>query len=200
MNFADTLHKAKSSVKMKLTQRTYMTKVCTWSMSSSFWLVEGLPEQASLSTDVQPSLNQLYHSLICVMLMASLPKPAESSEWFLLGYCQASGKIWWNTNAWVVPSFSQKITMQWALRMHSHSRAGCMQLTLSAGGEKNPRMRMKVSSTSLPQRTSRASLVSAEKNHIGYFLNSPRTVPVTCRFLIACNNYCLSLGRETLMQ
>jgi len=62
-------------------------------MSSSFWLVEGLPEQASLSTDVQPSLNQLYHSLICVMLMASLPKPAESSEWFLLGYCQASGKI-----------------------------------------------------------------------------------------------------------
>ena len=57
-----------------VTQRTYVTIVCTWSMSSSFWLVEGLPEQASLSTDVRPSLNQLYHPLICVMPMASSPK------------------------------------------------------------------------------------------------------------------------------
>jgi hypothetical protein len=36
--------------------------------------------------------------------------------------------------------------------------------------EKNPRMDKKVSSTSLPQHTSRASLVSAEKNHVRYFL------------------------------
>jgi len=35
---------------------------------------------------------------------------------------------------------------------------------------------MKVPSTSLPQYTSRASLVSAGKNHVGYFLNSPRTL------------------------
>jgi hypothetical protein len=38
--------------------------------------------------------------------------------------------------------------------------------------EKNPR---KVPSTSLPQHTSRASLVSAEKNYVGYSLNRPRT-------------------------
>jgi len=49
-------------------------QVRTWSMSSSFRLVDGLPERASLSTDVRPSLNRLYHSLICVMPMASSPK------------------------------------------------------------------------------------------------------------------------------
>jgi hypothetical protein len=44
-----------------------MTKARTWSMSSSFRLVEGLPERASLSSDVRPSFNLLYHSLICVI-------------------------------------------------------------------------------------------------------------------------------------
>ena len=48
--------------------------VYTWSMSLSFRLIEGPPERASLSTNVQPSLNQLYHSLICVIPMASSPK------------------------------------------------------------------------------------------------------------------------------
>jgi len=47
-----------------------------------------------------------------------------------------------------------------ALRIHSH--AGCTRLTLSAGGKK-PRMYAKVPSTSLPQHTSCASLVFAEK-------------------------------------
>jgi hypothetical protein len=42
--------------------------------------------------------------------------------------------------------------------------------------EKNPRMCMQVPSTSLPQHTSRASLVSVEKNYVGYFLNRPRTL------------------------
>jgi hypothetical protein len=102
-----TLCKAKLSVKMECTQsvlipsassqmvtwRSCMTKVRTWSMSSSFRLVEGLPERASLSSDVWPSLNRLYHSLICVMPMPSLPKPTESFERFPLGYRQASGKI-----------------------------------------------------------------------------------------------------------
>jgi hypothetical protein len=40
---------------------------------------------------------------------------------------------------------------------------------------KNPRIPMKVPSTSLPQHTSHASLVSVEKNHVRYFLNRPRT-------------------------
>jgi hypothetical protein len=53
--------------------------------------------------------------------------------------------------------------------------------TLAAGdwgcllAEKNPSMCTKVSSTSLSQHTSRASLVSAEKNYVGYFLNRLRT-------------------------
>ena len=90
MNFADTLRMAKSSVKIEcsepvliptssassrtVTRRSCMSKVRTWSVSSSFPLVEDLPERASLSTDVRPSLNLLYHSLICVMPMASSPK------------------------------------------------------------------------------------------------------------------------------
>jgi len=88
--FSDTLRMAKSSVTMEctepaltpttftssrtVTRRYCMAKVRTWSIISSFRLVEGLPERASLSTDVRPTLNQLYHSLICVMPMASLPK------------------------------------------------------------------------------------------------------------------------------
>ena len=85
--FADTLRMDKSSVKMECTDpvliltysassrtvtRWYCTtKVRTWSMSSSFRLVESLPERASISIHVRPSLNRLHHSLICVMLMAS---------------------------------------------------------------------------------------------------------------------------------
>ena len=63
-------------------------------------------------------------------------KPAESSEWFPLGYPQASGKIWCNTVARVVPSFLQKITMRRTLRIHSPSHADCTRLTLSAGRKK----------------------------------------------------------------
>ena len=86
----DILHMATSSVKMEctepvllptssassrtVTQQSCMTKVHTWSMSSSFRLLEGLLERVSLSTDVRPYLNRLYHSLICVMPMASSPK------------------------------------------------------------------------------------------------------------------------------
>jgi hypothetical protein len=52
-----------------VTRRSCMTKVRIWSMSSSFRLVEGLPERESLVT-VWPSLNWLYHSLICLMPVA----------------------------------------------------------------------------------------------------------------------------------
>jgi len=107
-NSAGTLRMAKSSVKMEctepvliptastsyqtVTQRSCITKVRTWSKSSSFRLVEGLPEQASLSTNVWPSLNWLYHSLICVMPMASSPKTC----W-----------IFQMVSTWLSPSFWQ---------------------------------------------------------------------------------------------
>jgi hypothetical protein len=38
-------------------------------------------------------------------------------------------------------------------------------------------MRKKIPSTSPPRHTSHASLVSAEKNYVGYFLNRPRILP-----------------------
>jgi hypothetical protein len=103
--FADTLRMDKSSVKMEctepvlistpsvssrtVTQWSCMTKVCTWSMSSSFRFVEGLPVRALPSTDVRPSLNRLYHSLICVMPMASSPTNPLNLP---LGYRKSSGK------------------------------------------------------------------------------------------------------------
>ena len=109
-NLADTARKAKSSVKMEcteplliptsfassrmVTRRSCMTKVRTWSMSSSLRLVEGLPERASLSTDVRPYLNRLYHSLICVMPMASSPK----TRW-----------IFRMISTWLSPSFWQNL-------------------------------------------------------------------------------------------
>ena len=58
-----------------VTRRSCMTKVRAWSTSSSFRLVECLPGRVSLSAELRPSLNRLYHSLICVMPMASSPKP-----------------------------------------------------------------------------------------------------------------------------
>ena len=107
-NFADTLRITKSSVTVEctgpvliptssassrtVTRRSCMTKVRTWSMSLSFRLVEGLPERALLSTDVRPSLNLLYHFLICVMPMASSPK----TRWILR-----------KVSTWLSPSFWQ---------------------------------------------------------------------------------------------
>jgi len=108
--FADILRMAKSSVKMectepllfptssassqKVTRRSCMTKVRTWSMSSSFRLVEGLPEWASLSTEVRPSLNRLYHFLICERPMASSLK----THW-----------IFWMVSTWLSSSFWQNL-------------------------------------------------------------------------------------------
>ena len=118
-NFADTLRIAKSSVKMEctepvlipisfafsrtVTRRSCMTKVHTWSMSSSFRLVESLPERASLSIDVRPCLNRLYHSLICVMTIASSPK----TRW-----------IFRMVSTWLSPSFWQNLLQD---RCSSHS-------------------------------------------------------------------------------
>jgi len=108
--FANTLRMDKSSVKMECTEPVListsstssrlvtwwscMTKVRTWSMSWSFRL-EGLPEWVLLSTDMRPSLNRLYHSLICVMPMASSPK----TRW-----------IFWMVSTWLSPSFWQNLT------------------------------------------------------------------------------------------
>jgi len=84
------------------TWQSCMTKVCTWSMSSSFRLVEGLPERVSLSTDMRPSLNRLYHSLICVMPMASSLK----NPW-----------IFQMVSTWLSPSFWQNL-MQYCCSSH----------------------------------------------------------------------------------
>ena len=103
-----------------VTRQSCMTKVCTWSMSSSFWLVEGLPERALLSTDVRPSLNLLYHSLICVMPMASSSK----TRW-----------IFWMVSTWLSPSFWQNL-MQYHCSSHSvisaeNNNATCTAYALS---------------------------------------------------------------------
>ena len=91
--------------------------------------------------------------------------------------------IFRTVSTWLSPSFWQNL-MQYRCSsrtvIFAESDARCVYtLThmlaardwccLLAG--KNPRTHMKVLFTSLPKHTSRSSLVSAEKNHVGYFLN-----------------------------
>ena len=168
-----------SASSQTVTRWSYMTKVRTWSVSSSFRLVEGLPERSSLSTDVRPSLNRLYHSLICVMPVASSLK----TRW-----------IFRMVSTWLSPSFWQNLmqylcwscSVIFAESKNATRAAYALSLTrwLHATDAvcwrgKKPRMCMKVPSTSLPQHTSRASLVFAEKNYVGYFLNRPRRLQIS---------------------
>lgn len=87
-----------------------ITKVRTWSMTNSFRLINSLSllEYKSLSNDVWPPVNGLFHSLICVIPMASSPKPAESSDWFPFRYCLRYSKNWYNTAIQIVPSSLEK--------------------------------------------------------------------------------------------
>lgn len=94
-NFAATLRKPKSSVKIEGTEPTLMScssasswtvirqsfiaKSRTSSITSSFRLVDGLPERTSLSTEERPSLNRLYHFFICVTPITSSLK----ARWIL---------------------------------------------------------------------------------------------------------------------
>jgi len=109
-NFADTLLKPKSAVKMECTDpmltptsstssRTVIRVSCTikartWLMTLSFRLVEGLSWHGSLSTDVLPPLKRLYHSFIHLILMALSPKAC----W-----------IFRIVSTWVSPSFSKNL-------------------------------------------------------------------------------------------
>ena len=91
--------------------------------------------------------------------------------------------IFQTVSTWLSPSFWQNL-MQYRCSSRSVIFADCdvccvYTLThmlaardwcyLLAG--KDPHTHMKVPSISLPKHTSRSSLVSAEKNHVGYFLN-----------------------------
>jgi len=99
-------------------------------------------------------------------------KPTESSEWFPLGYHQASGKIWCNTTAQVVLSFSQKITMWRTLHIHPHSHTSCMRLTLSADEKKSTYAHE--GTLHLPTRVHLPCFISFHRKKIRqYFLNSP---------------------------
>ena len=103
-NLADTLRRFKSSVRMEWTEPvlipTSATISCTvkrqssstfsqtWSITSSFRLVDGLPELGSLSTNARPSLKCLNYCLSEVGLRPHSQKLVESFELFLLEYHQ----------------------------------------------------------------------------------------------------------------
>jgi hypothetical protein len=55
-------------------RRSSRIRECTFSMTFSVRLVDGLPERWSLSANVRPSQNRLNHSLICLAPIASSPK------------------------------------------------------------------------------------------------------------------------------
>ena len=118
-NLADTLRRFKSSVRMEWTEpvliptsatisctdkwRSSSTFSRTWSITSSFRLVDGLPERGSLSTDARPSLKRLKHCFIWVGFKASFPKAC----W-----------IFRIVSTWVSPSFWQNL-MQYLCSMRS---------------------------------------------------------------------------------
>ena len=102
-----------------VTRRYCVTKVRTWSMSSSVRFVEGIPDRASISTDVRPYMDMLHHSLICVMPMASSPK---------------TRRIFRMVPTWLSPSFWQNF-MQYRSSSRSvifaeNSNAMCAVYTL----------------------------------------------------------------------
>lgn len=76
-----------------------MTIYYTFSIGSSFWLVNGLPGHAMFPTEVWLCLKQLYHSLIWVLSMTHHQRPAEFSGWYELEYHQAFHKTWCNISA-----------------------------------------------------------------------------------------------------
>ena len=115
----------------------------------------------------------------------------------LLNLCDAHAivakthRIFRMVSTWLLPSFWQNL-MQYCRSSRSVIFAECdarCVYTLTrwlhatdavCWREKNPCMRKKVPSTSLPQHTSRASLVSAEKNHVRYFLNTGKYTYFIC--------------------
>jgi hypothetical protein len=86
-----------------VTRRSCMTTVRTWSVNSSFRLVDGLLERVSLSTDVRRSLNRFYHSLICVMPIPSSPK---THYIFRMVSIWLSPRLWQNLMQYRCPSRS----------------------------------------------------------------------------------------------
>jgi hypothetical protein len=125
------------SSSLTVTWRSCMTEVRTWSLSSSFQLVEGLRERASLSTgraaifeSVVPLHNLYDDHLIIAENQPNLPKD------FHLAISKLLGKFH-SIPLRVVPEFLQKITMRRELLMHSNSHGGCTRLRLSDSAEKS---------------------------------------------------------------
>jgi len=118
-NFTDTLRKAKSSVKMECIEPVLIPQLLpnfsdgdtpVWHDQSPHLVNElvisacwGPTGRASLSPNVRPSLNRLYHSSICVMPTASSPKTC----W-----------IFWMISTWLSPSLWQNL-MQYRCSSHS---------------------------------------------------------------------------------
>jgi len=127
-----------------------------------------------VSAKFMPKLLTMEQKQLCLEVVQDTLDSTNSNPKFLI--IETTGDELWiygfDPETKAQSSFLQKITKRHALHIHTHTLAACDSRCLLAG--KNPCMRMKVPSTSLPQHTSRASSVSMEKNHIGYFLNSPR--------------------------
>ena len=62
------------SISQTVNQRSPSIVSCTRSILSNVFVFEGRPERESLSTEVRPPLERLYHSFIRVLLIHSFPK------------------------------------------------------------------------------------------------------------------------------
>ena len=77
-----------STISLSVRRQSSITIWQTFSITSSFQLVDGLPEHASLSPDIRLFLKQLNHSFIWVWLKALSPKAWIVSVWLLPSFWQ----------------------------------------------------------------------------------------------------------------
>ena len=161
-----------------VTRRSSSTFLRTWSITSLFRLVDGLPERWSLSTDARPSLKRLNHCFIWVGLKASCPK----ANW-----------IFQIVSAWLSPSFWQNL-MQYRcsifsviatkfaenLKTDEHMRGTCIKYFTERerndeAAWKASRLRMNVRVCYHASHERFAHNLLAREKKVGYFLNRPRT-------------------------
>jgi hypothetical protein len=148
-------------------------------MTFAFWLVDGLPERWLLSTNVQPSLKQLNHYLICVAPIASSPKsPLNLLDCFRFGISTLLAKL---DAVSLLHAFSH-YWAKWTSTHYSTSYTSCLGEKDAPGkAAKKSHIHMKPPPPSAVIRFANLpSLVFPGKNKVGYFLNRVVFSPAPC--------------------
>lgn len=144
MNFTDTLCYLRvectesvlistSSISSHMVTRWFcMTKVCTWSMTTSFGLVEGLLDMACFPLMCRYLWNYCTTAWCVWCSWNRHLKPVEFSAWFPLRFWQNLMQY----RCWSHSIISWLMKIQWAFTILTHSQVDCQWLTYSTGRKK----------------------------------------------------------------